>query len=313
MVKAVTKSREQVVKELHKPARYKFKRRRFIQYGLDDTFASDLAQLDRYARENKGFKYILVVIDCFFKFLWTRPLKSKNAKDVTNAMSHILNQSKRIPKKLLTDNGKEYYNASFQRLMEKHHIHHYSTFSPLKASIAERVIRTIKEKLFRLFTLNGNHKWIDLIGNITDTYNKTKHSTIGMKPVSVNKKCEKVLLTTVYGNIKVTDKPKFKVGDIVRISKYKHLFQKGYTPNWTTELFKVIRINITSPTTYLLEDMQGHPIKGCFYEHELQKTKHPDIYLVEQILRKKGNKLYVKWLGLDKSHNSWIDKTNDLI
>ena len=91
-----------------------------------------------------------------------------------------------------------------------------------------------------------------------------------MKPVNVNKKCEKLLLTTVYGNIKITDKGKFKVGDIVRISKYKHFFQKGYTPNWSTELFKVI--NIISPTTYLLEDMQEHPIKGCFYENELQKN-----------------------------------------
>ena len=83
----------------------------------------------------------------------------------------------------------------------------------------------------------------------------------------------------MYGNIKITDKPKFKVGDIVRISKYKHLFQKGYTPNWTTEHFKVIRINITSPTTYLLKDMQGHPIKGYFYENKLQKTNNPNIYL----------------------------------
>ena len=98
----------------------------------------------------------------------------------------------------------------------------------------------------------------------------------------------------MYGNIKITDIPKFKVGDIVRISKYKHLFPKGYTPNWTTELFKVIRINITSPTTYLLEDIQGHPIKGCFCEDELQETNNPNICLIEQILRQKGNKLYVK-------------------
>ena len=87
---------------------------------------------------------------------------SKNTRYVTNAMSHILNRSNRIPKKLVTDNGKEYYNTSFESLMKDHNIHHYSTFSPLKAFHAERVIRTVKEKLFRLFTLNGNHKWIDL-------------------------------------------------------------------------------------------------------------------------------------------------------
>jgi hypothetical protein len=85
----MSKAREQVVKELHKPARTKFKRRRFIQYGLDDTFASDLAQMDQYAKENRGHKYILVVIDCFSKYLWTRPLKSKTTHDVSVAMEDI--------------------------------------------------------------------------------------------------------------------------------------------------------------------------------------------------------------------------------
>lgn len=305
-------SREQVVKELHKPARKRFRRRRFIQYGLDDTFATDLAQLDQYFRENRGYKYILVVIDCFSKYLWTKPIKTKSAQDVTKAMESILKTSGRIPKKIVSDNGKEYYNAQFQRVMKKYSIHHYSTFSSLKASIAERVIRTLKEKLFRLFTLNGNHKWIDLLKDITNSYNNTKHSTIKMKPVNVSKKNEKSLLNMVYGNIKIAEKAQFKVGDIVRISKYKHLFEKGYTPSWTAELFKVIKVNITSPTTYLLEDMQGHSIKGGFYEKELQKTKQPDVYLIEQILRKKKNKLYVKWVGFNNSHNSWIDEVNDL-
>lgn len=152
-----------------------------------------------------------------------------------------------------------------------------------------------------------------MLENITNAYNNTKHSTIKMKPINVNKKNEESLLASVYGNIKIADKPKFKIGEIVRISKYKHLFQKGYTPNWTTELFKIAKINITSPTTYLLEDMHGHNIKGGFYEQELQKTKQPDIYLIERIIRKNRNKLYVKWLGFDNSHNSWIDMANDLI
>lgn len=313
MAKNITKAREQVVKELHRPARLKFKRRRFIQYGLDDTFASDLAQLDQYARENKGFKYILVVIDCFSKFLWTRPLKSKNAQEVTKAMTYILTHSKRIPKKLVTDQGKEYYNSSFQNLMKSQGIHHYNTFSILKASIAERVIRTIKEKLFKLFTLNGNHRWIDLLEQVTDTYNNTKHSTIQMKPKDVNKSNEKTLQNSVYKHLKIVAKQKFREGDIVRISKSKHVFEKGYVPNWTTELFKISKVQITNPTTYLLEDMRGQPISGGFYTEEIQKTKQADVFLIERILRKKGRKMYVKWLGLDKSHNSWIDIAKDVV
>ncbi|KAJ8915420.1 hypothetical protein NQ315_003180 [Exocentrus adspersus] len=102
------------------------------------------------------------------------------------------------------------------------------------------------------------------------------------------------------------------MGDIVRISKNKHIFAKGYTPNWTTELFKITAVKITNPTTYLLEDMRGQPIQGAFYAEELQKTTKSDVYLVEKVLKRKGQKVYVKWLDLDKSHNSWIDKNNVL-
>lgn len=90
------------------------------------------------------------------------------------------------------------------------------------------------------------------------------------------------------------------------------MFDKGYTPNWSTELFKIVKIQLTNPATYLLEDMSGGPIRGSFYEHELQKAKHQDAYLVQKVLRRKRNKVYVKWLGFDKSHNSWIEKTNGL-
>lgn len=93
---------------------------------------------------------------------------------------------------------------------------------------------------------------------------------------------------------------------MVRISKYKSLFSKGYTPNWSTELFLVDRVRTTVPPVYHLRDMEGVPIKGAFYEHELQKTKYPDVYLVEKVLKRKGDKVYVKWLGFDNSHNSWI-------
>lgn len=102
------------------------------------------------------------------------------------------------------------------------------------------------------------------------------------------------------------------VGDFVRISKYKGCFEKGFTPNWSTEIFKIYKVQDTNPTTYLLEDARSRPILGAFYKEEIQKTNHPDIYLVEKVLKRKRNKVYVKWLGLPASENSWIDKTNKL-
>ncbi|KAJ8912365.1 hypothetical protein NQ315_014732 [Exocentrus adspersus] len=128
----------------------------------------------------------------------------------------------------------------------------------------------------------------------------------------LTKSQEKLILKTVYNHIKISGVRKFKVGDIVRISKNKHVFAKGYTPNWTTELFKITAVKITNPITCLLEDMRGQPIQGALYAEEVQKTTNPDVYLVEKVLRRKGQKIYVKWLGLDKCHNSWIEKKNVL-
>ncbi|XP_066602694.1 uncharacterized protein [Prorops nasuta] len=127
-----------------------------------------------------------------------------------------------------------------------------------------------------------------------------------------SRKPKNVQTDDVYSNIKIAAPGKFKVGDFVRLSKYKMLFEKGYTPNWTTEVFKVKVIQKTNPVSYLLQDLSNNDIKRAFYEQELSKVKDKNVYLVEKILRKKGDKVFVKWLGFDKSHNSWIDKDNVL-
>lgn len=167
--------------------------------------------------------------------------------------------------------------------------------------------------MWKQFSLRGTYKWIDILQSLVSDYNKTKHRTIKMKPDDVTHNDEQYLLNTVYRPLRITSsKAKFKIGDLVRISKYKHLFEKGYTPNWTGEVFKIRRVQKTDPITYLLQDLSSAPINGCFYTEELQLTKCPKIYLIDKILRKKGDKLYIKWLGLDKKHNSWIHKSKIL-
>lgn len=133
-----------------------------------------------------------------------------------------------------------------------------------------------------------------------------------MAPIEVNKKNETMLLNTVYNHIKIFPPSKYRVGDYVRISKYKNVFEKGYTPNYTTEIFRIKSIQVTNPVTYLLEDYAGNPIKGGFYKEELKRTRYPNTYLVEKVLKTKGDKAYVKWLGFSNNHNSWINK-NDLL
>lgn len=300
--------KREIVDELHKSARINFNRRRVIVKGLNDLFQADLVDMIKYARYNKGFKYILTVINAFSKFAWAIPVKSKSAKDVTNAMRKIFDESF-IPKNIQTDNGKEFYNKEFKQLMEKYNVNHYSTYSSMKASIVERFNRTLKSNMWKEFSYQGSYVWLKILPHLLQQYNYTRHSTTHMKPVDVNEKNEKQLLKTVYSNIKVANlQNKFNINDRVRISKYREQFSKGYTPNWSNEIFTIENVKMSNPSTYILRDDEGHTIKGAFYDEELQHTKHPNVQLIERIIRRKGNKILVKWLGFDSSHNSWIDK-----
>lgn len=297
-----------VVNEIHKPARVNFKRRHVIIKGLNDLLQADLVEMIPYAKMNSGYKYILTVINVFSKYAWAIPVKNKTAKDVTNAMKNVLKNGD-IPRNLQTDLGKEFYNKEFKELMKKYNINHYSTYSTKKASIVERLNRTLKSNMWKEFSYQGTYKWLKILPEIVHKYNTTRHRTTHMKPIDVNLKNEKHLLNTVYSRIKIADvHSKFKVNDKVRISKYREQFSKGYTPNWSNEIFTIKRIKYSNPTTYLLQDSKGEEIKGGFYEEELQKTRHPNVYLVEKIVRKNGNKFLVKWLGFHSRYNSWVNK-----
>lgn len=304
-----------VVNELHASVRKNYKRRRVVIKGLMDLFQADLIDMIPYSKANRNYKYILTVINAFSKYGWAIPLKTKTGKEVTSAMETVLSDKRRnIPRNLQTDNGKEFYNEYFRKLMSRYGINHYSTFSNLKSSIVERFNRTLKEKMWKEFSMQGNFSWLELLPKIINDYNNQVHRTIGMKPSEVNNRNAPALLKTVYNYIKIADPntKKYKVGDHVRISKHRHAFTKNYTPNWTNEVFTIHSVRNTYPTTYLLKDASGETLLGGFYREELQQVKHPDVYLVEKVLRRKGNQVFVKWLGFGPSHNSWISKTNVL-
>ncbi|XP_012061868.1 PREDICTED: uncharacterized protein LOC105625138 [Atta cephalotes] len=129
-----------------------------------------------------------------------------------------------------------------------------------------------------------------------------------MRSADVTPAIAERLLNTVYSVIKIAGPSKFKVGGSVCVSKYKTIFEKDYTPNWTTEVFTIVKIQRTNPVTYLLEVYRGKSVAGAFYE--LHRDIYPDVYLMEKVLHRKGDKVYVKWLGIDGSHNSWIHKNN---
>jgi len=237
-------SRIQVVEEIHKPSRKNFKRRRVIIKGLDDLWQADLVEMGAFSKQNKNYRFLMTVIDTFSKYSFAIPLKNKTGESVTKAMKFIFETYKRHPKNLQTDDGKEFYNNKFKSLMRDYHINHYSTFSSLKASIVERFNRTLKENMWKEFSLSGNYKWVEIVEKLVDKYNNTKHRTIKMKPCDVNKKNANQLLSTIYNHIKVAAPAKFKVGDFVRISKFKHVFEKGYNQTGAQKFSRYKRYKI---------------------------------------------------------------------
>ena len=178
----------------------------------------------------------------------------------------------------------------------------YSIHNEGKSVIAERFIRTLKNKIFKHMTAISKNVYFDVLDDIVNKYKNTIHRTIKMKPVDVKDN------TYVDSKKEVNDKDsKFKVGDHVRISKYKNIFAKGYTPNWSEEIFVVNKIKNTVPSTYVINDLNGEEITGIFYEKELQKTNQKE-FRIEKVIKRKDDKLYVKWKGYNNSFNSWIDK-----
>ena len=178
----------------------------------------------------------------------------------------------------------------------------FSRHNEGKSVVAERFIRTLKNKIYKHVTSISKNFYIDKLDNIVNKYNKTYHRAIKMKPIDVK--------DNTYINIgkEVNDKdPKFKVGDHVRISKYKNIFAKGYTPNWPEEIFGIKEIQNTVSWTYIINDLNGEEILGTFYEKELQKINQQE-FRIEKVMKKKENKLYVKWKGYDNSFNGWINE-----
>ena len=246
---------------------------------------------------------------CFPYARWIVPLKDKKGETVAEAFKSIFKESRK-PQYLWTDKGKEYYNKHVKDLLEKNGIQLYSTENEEKSSVVERWNRTIKSKMWKQFTVQGNTMYLDMLPKLVKQYNNTKHSSIKMTPTEASKKRnEGTVYFNLYGDMETSkQKPKFKIGDKVRISKYKrNVFDKGYTPNWTEEVFTVDKIQYTNPITYKLKDLNDEDIQGSFYEPELLKAKQ-DVFRIDKVIRRdhKKKQALVKWKGYSDDFNSWI-------
>ena len=220
-----------------------FPTKKIIYNHIDEIWGIDLADMIDYKiSNNKGFRYIFIIIDNFSKNLWAIPLKNKYSQTITNEFSNILTKSKRKPLKLESDRGSEWYNSIFQNFMKAKIIQHYSRFTDKGPSIAERVIRTLQNLLKKPVFEKGKADWLSELSSVTKQYNNTIHHSIKMTPIQASKKTNE---KEVYSNLRddrVKQKPKYKLGQLVRTADIKRVFSKGDSTNWSYKLYTITEV-----------------------------------------------------------------------
>ena len=222
---------------LHKPTRRRFPTLPVLVMGMDEQWTVDLIEVGTIARYNRGYRYLLTVVDVLSKYAWVEPVKSKTGKDVTTAFEKILKRSDgRQPVKLQTDDGKEFYNKTFQALMKRKGIHHFSTSGDTKASVVERFNRTLKKRLYHYFTVKNTLKYLPVLKELVTGYNRSQlqsyRRSIKMAPEKVTMSNEGRVWKTLNAQRlgAKRKKAKLKVGDRVRLNKKYRVFKKSYLP-----------------------------------------------------------------------------------
>ena len=308
--------KQKFANEIHHRVLRKFKKRKVIIMRQDETWAIDLADMNTFVTHNNGYKYILCIIDVFSKFAWCVPLKNKTGETILTELLKVIKDSGREPEKIWVDKGSEFYNKNFKAWAKSKNIVIYSTYGESKSVVVERFIRTLKDMFNPIFTLKNTRDWVSILPEVLKKYNNSEHSSIGMTPTEASDPANAVEALTNLMHVpnekkkpKKEKPPKFDVGDDVRISRQKDIFEKGGY-NFTYEVFQVEKVLDTDPVTYQLIDEMGDKIEGSFYEQELLKTEVPEYYEIEKILdeRKVGKKkeFFVKFLGWNKKFNAWL-------
>ena len=224
----------------------------------------------------------------FQKKAWVVPLNNKTGASLVQAFESIADL---LPRSLQTDKGSEFTNRQFQHWLAEHQVHFLTSENDdIKASIVKWFNRTLMSKIWRYFTKNNTLKFVDALDDFVHVCNHTPHQSIGMAPLDVTSQNKAKVWYRLYADPVPYKEPTFKVGDSVRISKDRWTFKKGYLPKWTEEIFQVVRLKPTQPSTFLLQDYGGEQLKGSFYSEELQKvSKFDEVYKIDAILkRKKG-------------------------
>lgn len=250
---------------LHKPARKRFIRNPTIVSGIDDQWQVDLADLSMLQKYNDSYKYLLQCIDVFSRHAWSVPMKRKTCADTAIAFQEILDASNgRKPLTVSSDAGKEFLGKEFQQLLKKHGIHYFVSSSDNKCPFVERWNRTLKTRMWRYFTHANTFRYIGQpLRQMVTAYNNSYHRIIKCKPVEVTKETEPQVYERLRQGWTRRSRPyKYHVGDKVRLSKSKGIFEKGYLANYTREIFEITSRAARPIPVYKVKDTHGEEVKG---------------------------------------------------
>lgn len=305
---------------LYRARKLKFPRPAILVYHRFYLWESDLMDMQSYADDNDGFRYLLTVIDDFSKFAWCRLIKTKESSEVAKAFLTVLSSSERPPRFLRTDIGSEYKGAPFQTMLRSVGITHYWASTEKGASIVERFHRTLRSKLVTFMYKKVSHRYIDSLQDIVSSYNKTWHRSIRMRPFKVSDLNEHLLVELLFKKQGHPGKElpfKFKLGDQVRIAFGRKPFDREFSQKWSDEIYTISRryrkqfINM-----YKIADCSKTDLQGTFYGAELQTASKSlqDYYDIEKIVdrKKEGDKnmILVKFKNYPTSCNLWIDESS---
>ena len=304
---------------VHRKAINRFPRPRVITSGVGIQAEADLADMSTLAPFNDQFKFVLVHIDIFSKYVRTVPLKSKTAQEVTSAFKKIFADGGKT-QKIRTDRGGEFVNKTVQALFRKEGIKYFTSSNITKCAVVERAIKTLKTKYFKYMTQFQTFRYIDIIEETTRSYNRSFHRSIRMRPADVSEENQSGLFTTLYGDQSRSNpvKPfKYKPGDHVRVSFSKRPFSREYEEKWSYEIFRVESVErIQLIPVYTLQDLQGETLVGRFYTDQLQPAVYSDedTFKIEKILKSRKLKgrpkeYLVKWMHWPAKFNSWVSET----
>ena len=308
--------RKQETFTLHQQVRRNFRRQRVIVPYIDYQWDADTAVLTTHVKENDGYGFFLLIIDVFSRYVWTVPLRTTKAAEMVQALKLVLEEG-RSPQNLRTDKGVEFKNKEVKKLMEQSGIYHFFTQNESKVNYAERTIKNMKSRLSRYRNRNQSNRWMDVLSEVTHSYNTTYHRIIKRAPERVKKRDEAELWQLQYGarikssRARLVEHPltrfKFRVGDRVRISHLQHPFQREYDERWTYEYFVVASRGMKQGLSfYTLKDVLGDAVDGTFYDAELSEVlvMEDTPYRIEKVLKKKRSSAFVKWWGWPKKFNS---------